>query len=112
DGFGELVLERRRIRRIDLGDAGDLRGGLCGRIAACNQGVHFAELRRCGDRRQRRVLDRLSVVLNQDQNAHFAIPNPCRRSTSSSTLPTLIPAWRLAGSTTFRVSSRRATSPS
>ena len=112
DGFGELVLQRRRIGDIDLGHAGDFRRRLRDAIGivADDQRMDFAELRRGGHGRQRRVLDVAAVMFDQDQNAHFAIPMPFSRSTSSSTLPTLIPAWRLAGSTTFSVSSRRATS--
>ena len=39
--------------------------------------MHFAELRGGGHRRERRVLDMVAVMLDQDQNAHFAIPKPC-----------------------------------
>ncbi len=52
-----------------------------------------------------------AVMFDQDQNAHFATPKrlelcrPARRRE-----PTLIPACRLAGSATFSVSSRGATS--
>ena len=79
-------------------------------IVADDKRVDVAELRSGGHRCQRRVLDAAAVMLDQNQNAHFAIPIPLSFSTSSSTLPTLIPAWRLAGSTTFSVSRRRATS--
>ena len=110
DRLGELVLESRRCRRIDLADAGYLRRGLSHRIAAGDQRTDLAQLRGRRHRRKRRVLDGLAVVLDQNKNAHFAIPRPLSRSTSSSTEPTLIPAWRLAGSITLSVSSRRATS--
>src|SRR4051794_15016989 len=106
------MLERGRSGGIDLRHAGDLRRRLRDviGIVARDQRMHFAELRRRGDRPKRCILDVAAVMFDEDQNAHFAIPKPLSRSTSSSTLPTLIPAWRLAGSTTFSVSSRRATS--
>ena len=97
---------------MDRGDARNFRHRLrdCIDVFAGDKRVNFAELGGRGDGRQAGVLHVLSVVLDQDQNAHFATPSAFSLPTSSSTVPILIPACRLAGSTTLRVSSRRATS--
>src|SRR3954454_13863881 len=97
---------------MDLRHTGDLRCRLRDaiRIIAGDKSVHFTQLRRRRHRCEGGVLDVTAVMFDEDKNAHFAIPRPLSRSTSSSTLPTLMPAWRLAGSVTLIVSSRRATS--
>src|SRR3954462_12502337 len=106
------MLERRGACRIDFGNTGDLRRGLghAVDIIPDHQGVHIAELGSRGDGGEGRVLDDAFIMFDQDQHAHFAIPRPLSRSTSSSTLPTLIPACLLAGSVTLIVCTRRVTS--
>src|SRR4029079_16430232 len=98
DRFGELMLEPPTVRGIDFRDARYLRRGLRRCIVSGDERMDFTELRGSGHRRERGVLDVATVMLDQNQNVHFAIPRPLSRSTSSSTLPTLMPAWRLGGS--------------
>src|SRR4051812_40745833 len=106
------MIEVRRVRDQNFRYAADLRGltGDFADVRSGDQRMDLAEFGGGGDGRQGRVADCLAVVLDQDQHAHFAIPMPCSRSTSSSTDPTLIPAWRFAGSTTRTISMRRAMS--
>src|SRR5205085_10450516 len=112
DILRELTIEVRRVSHEHLGDAGDL-GRLLGNTADVrtrDQSMHFAELRRRGDRGKRRVADLAVAMLDQQQHAHCTTPKAFNFPTSSSTEPTFSPAWRLGGSATFSVSSRRAIS--
>ena len=97
---------------MDLADAGDCRRRLGDPANALpgNQQMHLAQLRSGGDRRQRGVLDGLTVMLDPNQRLHFLIPIADSFITSSSTSATLTPPCRLAGSTTFSVLTRGVTS--
>ena len=112
DILGQLMLEMRRVGDMDLARACNLGGGLgnCADARTGDQQMNVAKLGGGTNGGQRRVFYRAAVMFDQYERLHFAIPIPLRRSTSSSTDPTLIPAWRLPGSTTFSVSSRGATS--
>src|SRR5256885_4286738 len=108
----------RRIDREDLSDARD-RGARLGCRAAVRAGDEdddiaadaFCYLGRGGDGIERRRLDRLVVVLGDDEHAH-AITLASLRSFATRVLAsgTLAPALRLEGSSTFRVLSRGAMS--
>src|SRR5437660_8534134 len=94
--------------------AGDLRSGL-GRIpgvVASDEDVNLAaDLLRGGDGVERALANRLVVVLREDQDGHQITFASLRSlSTSAFASATLTPALRLAGSTTFSVVSRGATS--
>ena len=112
DILGQLMLQMRAVGDMDLAHAGDLRGGLGNAIDALarDQQVDIAKLRSGGDGGERRVLDVAAFMFDEDQRLHFATPRLFSFATSSSTEPTFTPAWRLAGSTTFSVSRRGATS--
>ncbi len=112
DILGQLMLEMRGVGDMDLARAGDLRCGLGDGADARSrdQQMDFAELRCGGDGGERRILDRAAFMFDQDQGLHFATPSVFSLATSSSTDATLIPAVRLGGSVTLRVSSRGATS--
>src|SRR5262245_39764305 len=77
-----------------------------------NQNVNVAaDLLRGGHRVERRLLDRLVVVLGKDQDAHESTLASLRSlSTRALASATLTPALRFAGSTTFKVLSRGETS--
>src|SRR5260221_11996308 len=113
DVFRELVLVVRCVGREDFPDARDRGGGLCRHTAvrAGNKDDDVAADLRCrGDGIERRRFDRLVVVLGDDQHAH-AITFASLRSFATSVLAscTLVPALRLAGSSTFSVARRGAT---
>src|SRR6185295_6384586 len=99
----------RAVGDVDLANAGDLRGpsGNAVDTLAGHQQMDFAKLRGGGDCGQRRILDRRTIMFDQNQGLHFATPSAFNLPTSSSTEATFSPAWRLGGSTTFNVSSRR-----
>lgn len=105
----DILGERMRISRVvgdmDLADTGDLRRRLRDTIDALagDEQMHLAQLRCGGDRRQRGILYRRAIMLDPYERLHLAIPMACSLVTSSSTSATLIPAWRLPGSTTFSV---------
>ena len=104
----------RRVRVQHLGDARDLRGGLGrgARVVARHQHMDVAaDLLRGGDRVERGLLDRLLVVLGEDEDAHQITFASLRSlSTSAFASGTLTPALRLAGSTTLSVARRGVTS--
>ncbi len=116
--FGEPVIERGIVGEEDLGDAGDLcrRLGDPSAVFAGDEDVHLApgllgDLRGGGDGRQRRRLQRRVVVFGNNQNRHqITRASFFNLSTSSATEPTLIPPWRLAGSSTLSVMRRGVTS--
>ena len=104
----------RSIGMQHLRHPADLRGGL-GRfrgLVAGHQHVNVAaDLLRRGNGVQRRLADRLVVVLGKDEACHQMTFASLRSfSTSVFASATLIPALRLAGSTTFSVCSRGAMS--
>mgnify|MGYP001124772601 CR=1 FL=1 len=48
------------------------------------------------------LVEALAVVLGENENGHQTIPTSCLSfATSSSTEPSLTPAWRRGGSSTF-----------
>ena len=112
DILGQLMIEMGGVGDMDLAHAGDGRCGFGNGADARSddQAMDVAELRRGCDGSEGSVLDGAAFMLDQDQRLHFATPIALSLSTNSSTDPTLIPAWRLAGSTTLSVSSRGATS--
>jgi hypothetical protein len=86
---------------------------LIGNIADAASGdeqMHFAQLRCGGDGRKRGVLQLAAFMFDKDERLHPTTPVSRSLSISSSTEPTLIPAWRFGGSATFSVSSRGAMS--
>ncbi len=98
---------------MDLLDTRDLGGRLGDRADtfAGDEEVDVAELRGGGDGGEGGVLDLAAFVLDENQrDAHATTPRPLSLPISSSTDATLTPAWRLAGSTTFKVVRRGATS--
>ena len=97
---------------MDLADAGDLRGRLGDGADALagDEQVHLAQLRRGGDRGQGGVLHLAAFMLDENQRLHATTPKAFNLPTSSSTEPTLTPAWRFDGSTTFTTVSRGAVS--
>ena len=112
DVLGERMGIGRIVGDMHLADASDLRRRLRDAIDALagDEQMHLTQLRCGGHRRQRGILDGLTVVFDPDERLHLAIPMACSLVTSSSTSATLIPAWRLPGSTTFSVVMRGVTS--
>ena len=99
-GVGAIADAAAKIAGV--GNRTDARSG--------DQQMDLAQLRPGGHRGEGRVLDLLAVMLDQYKSLHLATPSAFSLPTSSSTEPTLIPALRLAGSTTLITSSRGATS--
>src|SRR5262249_37634946 len=97
--LGDTRHLRRRVRRR-----------LC--ILAGDQQVNLAADRgRGGDRVERRALQRLVVVLGDDEESHqITRASFLSLSTSSCTDATFLPPWRLAGSSTLSVTRRGVTS--
>ncbi len=112
DVLGEAVVEMRGVGDMHLADAGDLRCRLgdATDVRPGDERMDFAQLRRGGDGCKRGVLDLAALVLDVDERLHATTPSVFSLPISSSTEPTLSPACRLAGSTTFSVSRRRAMS--
>ncbi len=112
DVLGQLMLEMRGVGDMDLARARDLGGGFGNTADArsSNEQMDFAQLRGGGDGCEGGVFDGAAIMFDEDERLHLATPIALSLSTSSSTDATLIPAWRLGGSTTFSVSSRGATS--
>ena len=97
-----------------LGNARDLCGsfGSTRAIVARHQRSDRAELARCGNHRERRVIDLGVVVFDQNQSVHrtillmpgtYAMPRALIFSTSAATSSTFTPAWRTGGSLTLVV---------
>ncbi len=112
DVFRELVLVRGVVGEMDLAHPGDLRRRLgdCAAALAGDEQVDLAQLRGGSDGREGRVLEVLVVVFDENEGLHQATPSALSLATSSSTEPTLIPAWRTGGSTTRVTLSRGAVS--
>jgi len=111
----ELLLELRRVGVQHLGHAGDARGALRGLrgVVAGHQHVHLAsELRGGRHGGVGRALEQGVFVFGNDEDAHDQITFASFFSlaTSAATSGTITPAPRLAGSTTFSVLMRGATS--
>ena len=114
---GEIFRQRVAIGGIigeqHLRHAGDFRGGVGDTLGALPGDEDMdvpAQRDRRSDRGEGRVLEDDVVVFGEDEAAHCTAPMVFSFSTSSSTLLTLIPAWRLPGSTTLRTVSRGVTS--
>ena len=113
DILGQIVPVGGIVGDVDLDSAGDLRGRLGDGADALagDEQMHFAELRGGGDGGEGRVLHLAALMLDQNQSdAHATTPKVLSLPISSSTEPTLTPAWRFAGSSTFRTVSRGAVS--
>jgi hypothetical protein len=112
DVLGEAVVEVGGVGDMHLADARDLRCGLrnSANVRSGDERMDFAQLRRGGDCCERGVLDLAAFMLDVNERLHATTPSVLSLPISSSTEPTLSPAWRLAGSTTFSVSRRRAMS--
>ena len=112
--LGQHVLIGRRIRQQHLLDAVELRRRVRDRLAAGagDQHVHIgADALGRGERLVGRVLERLVVVLGNQQRRHQIAPASfLSLSTSSATVFTLTPALRTGGSTVLTTSSRGLTS--
>ncbi len=112
DILRQRMLERRIVGDVDLADAGDL-GGLFRdwtNIRAGDEQMHLAELRGGSHRGERRIFDLPAFMFDEDERLHPTTPVSRILSMSSSTEPTLIPAWRFDGSATLSVLSRGAVS--
>ena len=107
DILGQHVRIRRIVRQQHLRDARNLRhgvGGLRGGVAvSCDQRDHVTQLGSSGKGGERRVLHAAVELFDQYQHAHAITPRLLILSTSASTLSTLMPAARLAGSSTLRI---------
>ncbi len=112
DILGQRIRIGRIVGDMDLAHARDLRRRLRHAVHALpgDDQVHLAQLGRRRDGRQRGILDGPAVMLDPNQRLHLATPSAFSFSTSSSTEPTLTPAWRLPGSATWVIVSRGATS--
>ena len=114
DVLGQPVGIGRVVAQQHLGDAGNLGtrlGRRLGVLSGHQQMNLTADLAGGGDGVERGRLDRRVVVLGQQQDRHQITFASLRSlSTSSLTLFTFTPDLRLAGSTTFRVLTRGATS--
>ncbi|CAM3418143.1 hypothetical protein SPZE110945_19450 [Sphingomonas zeae] len=112
DILGERIGIGRVVGDMDLAHASDLGGGLRHAVDALpgDDQVDLTQLGRRRDGRQRGILDGPAVMLDPNQRLHLATPNAFSFSTSSSTEPTLTPAWRLPGSATWVIVSRGDTS--
>ena len=108
DILGQLVLEVSAVGDMDLADAGDLGSGSGNAVDALSgdEQMDFAELRGGGYGCEGRVLDSAVGMFDQYKRLHATTPSVLSLATSSSTEPTLSPAWRLAGSVTLRTSRR------
>ena len=113
DIFGQGMGVDRVVGRQHLGDAGHGGGGLGGGAAALagDQDRHRTELGPRGDgveggRRQRGV----AVIGNDEYGHQITFASLRNRRTSSGMPSTTTPASRFGGSSTFRVTSRGATS--
>ncbi|AEM42400.1 hypothetical protein KVU_2561 [Ketogulonicigenium vulgare WSH-001] len=97
--FGDLVIQRRRLRPDHPRYAVDM----CGRISRSgrprDQYCHIAQGARAGDRTGGRIRDqRARLHFGQNQNSHQITPAAFSFATSSSTEATISPAARAAGS--------------
>ena len=112
DVFGKVVGEGGIVGPQYPGHAGDLCGRLCDAIDALtgDQCLDLAQAGGGGDGGIGRVLDRLPVMFDPNQRLHATTPSVLSLPTSSSTSATFTPACRLAGSSTFTVVRRGATS--
>src|SRR6185312_2118862 len=114
DVLGERMLIGLVVGEQHLGDAGDLGGSVGGRLCAgsCDQHMELAaDCRGGGDGVERRSLERLVVVLGDDEKSHqITRASFLSLSTSSCAEPTFLPPWRFAGSSTLSVLRRGATS--
>ncbi len=118
DILGEAVAIGRVVGDQHLRHAGDLGGGIGGgaAILAGDEDVDVAgaglrQLGGGGGGVQGGGLDRIVVVLGDDENSHqMTLASVLSLVTSSSTEPTLTPPWRFAGSSTLSVTRRGATS--
>ena len=103
-----------RVREQHLLDAVELGGGVGDRLAARagDEDVHVAAERLGGGQRLvGRVLERLVVVLGEEEGRHQIAPASfLSLSTSSATVLTLTPALRCGGSAVLTISSRGLTS--
>src|SRR4030095_5036645 len=104
------MLEMGGVGDMDLADTRDFRRGCSHAVDtfAGDEQMYFPELRSCGHGRQGGVLDGGTVLSHQTQPLHAPTPKVFNLAISSSTEPTLSPAWRLAGSVTLSTSSRGA----
>src|SRR5205085_5758279 len=96
-----------RIGEQNLADARELGGGLGRRLGARARDKHVDRVaQRCGcrERLARRRVQRAIGVLRQQKDRHrqSTPASVLSLATSSATLPTLTPAFRLAGSVIFR----------
>ena len=112
DVFRQRIGIGRIVGDMDLADARYLGGGLrhVAHALPRDDQVHLAQLGRRRDGRQRGILDGPTVMLDPYQRLHLATPSAFSFSTSSSTEPTLTPAWRLPGSATWVIVRRGAMS--
>src|SRR5262245_28451967 len=103
----------RSVCMKNFGNTFDRTSRFCSlpRLVPGNQHMDVAaKLLRRGDGVECRLLDRLVVVLGDDENAHITFASLRSLSTSAFTSATFIPALRFDGSTTFTVLSLGATS--
>lgn len=119
DVLGQAVGQAGAVGHDDLGDAGDLRGGLAGfgGIGAGHQHVHIAAAGDGGgDGVQGGGLDGGVVVFGNNECGHglktpqITLASFFSLSTRAATSATLTPAPRLGGSATLRVFRRGLTS--
>ena len=120
--LGQMMSVGRVIDVDRLGDPGDLRSGLCdsGAILAGDQQMNFTiefggefsgEFGGNRHRMEGGGIEIRIVVIDEHQNGHQRTPASSRSLASSSPASaTMIPAWRLAGSTTLSTVSRGVTS--
>ena len=111
--LGQGVGVDLRVGEQHVGDPGHPGRGL-GDGAAVGAGHQHAHLAQFAARRhgvQGGRLQGVVIVFGDDQDAHqITLASFLSLSTSSATLPTMTPVWRLDGSSTFRVVSRGVTS--
>ncbi len=111
--LGQPVRIERRVGEQHLGDAVELRRRFRDRLASGARDQHMdfaAESLGRGERLGGGAVQRLVVVLGDQERGHQITPALFSFSTSSAGEPSLTPALRPAGSVVFSTFSRGATS--